>query len=114
MLLTCNVVSFVQQQMPAGSVETLAESAQNVRLLVLQRDASRHFVMMRFACQLQPLRHLMSHTHTLLLFQPIFTRKDTPQAFQWRIRNLPYPLPTYQVSIDDEKQQIVVRTTNKK
>ncbi len=27
--------------------------------------------------------------------QPIFTRVDTKTAFQWRIRNLPYPIETY-------------------
>merc|ERR1719160_27626 len=45
---------------------------------------------------------------------PIFLRKDTPEQFQWRIRNLPYPADVYSVTIDDEKQQIVVRTSNKK
>jgi hypothetical protein len=45
---------------------------------------------------------------------PIFLRKDTPEHFQWRIRNLSYPANVYSVSIDHEKQQIVVRTTNKK
>jgi len=45
---------------------------------------------------------------------PIFLRKDTPEHFQWRIRNLLYPADVYSVTIDDEKQQIVVRTSNKK
>jgi len=45
---------------------------------------------------------------------PIFLRKDTPEHFQWRIRNLSYPANVYSVSIDHEKQQIVVRTSNKK
>merc|ERR1712091_198574 len=45
---------------------------------------------------------------------PIFLRKDTPEHFQWRIRNLPYPADVYSVTIDHEKQQIVVRTSNKK
>lgn len=45
---------------------------------------------------------------------PIFLRKDTPEQFQWRIRNLPYPADVYSVTIDHEKQQIVVRTSNKK
>merc|ERR1719401_508715 len=45
---------------------------------------------------------------------PIFLRKDTPEHFQWRIRNLPYSADVYTVSIDHEKQQIVVRTSNKK
>eukprot|EP00913_Durusdinium_trenchii_P034970 g32712.t1 len=45
---------------------------------------------------------------------PIFLRKDTPEHFQWRIRNLPYPADVYSVSVDHEKQEIVVRTSNKK
>jgi len=45
---------------------------------------------------------------------PIFLRKDTPEHFQWRIRNLPYPSNVYSVTIDHENQDIVVRTSNKK
>lgn len=45
---------------------------------------------------------------------PIFLRKDTPEHFQWRIRNLAYPADVYSVTIDHEKQQILVRTSNKK
>ena len=43
---------------------------------------------------------------------PVVRRKDTLNAFQWRIRNLPYPIDTYNLSI--EGNQIVVRTSNKK
>ncbi|KAJ3104482.1 hypothetical protein HDU96_008914 [Phlyctochytrium bullatum] len=43
---------------------------------------------------------------------PQLSRKDTRDEFVFRIRNLPYPKPTYQLSIEDRK--IVVRTTNKK
>ncbi|KAL7060941.1 hypothetical protein AAHC03_09800 [Spirometra sp. Aus1] len=46
--------------------------------------------------------------------QPIFGRLDTKNDFQWRIRNLPYPLSTYQLSIEDDGEAIVLRTTNKK
>lgn len=46
--------------------------------------------------------------------QPIFLRKDTPEHFQWRIRNLSYPSDVYSVKVDHEKQDIVVRTSNKK
>eukprot|EP00927_Polykrikos_kofoidii_P012697 TRINITY_DN15500_c0_g1_i1.p1 TRINITY_DN15500_c0_g1~~TRINITY_DN15500_c0_g1_i1.p1 ORF type:complete len:306 (+),score=58.51 TRINITY_DN15500_c0_g1_i1:81-998(+) len=45
---------------------------------------------------------------------PIFLRKDTPEQFQWRIRNLPYPASVYSVTVDQDKQEIVVRTSNKK
>ncbi|CAH8437603.1 unnamed protein product [Schistosoma turkestanicum] len=43
---------------------------------------------------------------------PLFSRSDAPHAFQWRIRNLPYPLDVYKVSVEDEN--ILLRTTNKK
>ncbi|CAH8483453.1 unnamed protein product [Heterobilharzia americana] len=43
---------------------------------------------------------------------PLFSRIDTPNAFQWRVRNLPYPLEVYKVTIEDES--IVLQTTNKK
>lgn len=45
---------------------------------------------------------------------PVFLRRDSPRAFVFRIRNLRYSRDVYQLSIDDEKQQIVLRTTNKK
>lgn len=46
--------------------------------------------------------------------QPIFVRKDTALSFQWRIRNLPYPIETYNVTADPENRTITVRTSNKK
>ncbi len=45
---------------------------------------------------------------------PTLVRKDRPHAFEWRIRNLPYPKSTYSVTVDAEAQQVVVRTSNKK
>ena len=33
---------------------------------------------------------------------------------EWRIRNLPYPLSTYSVTVSPEERVIIVRTTNKK
>merc|ERR1712178_188065 len=45
---------------------------------------------------------------------PILVRKDRPHAFEWRIRNLPYPKPTYTVTVDAENNQLIVRTSNKK
>lgn len=45
---------------------------------------------------------------------PVFLRKDTPEHLQWRIRNLTYPADVYSVTVDHEKQDIVVRTSNKK
>ncbi|XP_067932086.1 protein DPCD-like [Watersipora subatra] len=43
---------------------------------------------------------------------PAVARKDNLESFQWRIRNLTYPIDTYLLSIEDNK--IVVRTSNKK
>ena len=45
---------------------------------------------------------------------PVFVSRDSKIFFEWRIRNIPYPIETYELSVDDEKQQIVLRTTNKK
>eukprot|EP00694_Reclinomonas_americana_P006601 EC796990.1.p2 GENE.EC796990.1~~EC796990.1.p2 ORF type:complete len:207 (+),score=72.15 EC796990.1:39-659(+) len=45
---------------------------------------------------------------------PVMIRKDSDDAFQWRIRNLPYPKDTYQVTVDTQNDTIVVRTTNRK
>ena len=46
--------------------------------------------------------------------QPLLSRKDTKAAFQWRIRNLPYPADVYSVTCDQAARSVVVRTTNKK
>ena len=46
--------------------------------------------------------------------QPSMTRKDTKDCFQWRVRNIEYPPEVYEITADTEKNQIVVRTTNKK
>ncbi|GIL92690.1 hypothetical protein Vretimale_19430 [Volvox reticuliferus] len=45
---------------------------------------------------------------------PLFSRKDTHDCFQWRVRNLGYPPENYQVSIDHSDRKIVIRTANKK
>ena len=45
--------------------------------------------------------------------QPMVTRVDTDQLFEWRIRNLPYPKEVYQVTAETPVD-VVVRTTNKK
>jgi len=45
---------------------------------------------------------------------PIFTRKDNSKSFQWRIRNLPYPLDVYSVTVNEEGDSIIIRTSNKK
>lgn len=45
---------------------------------------------------------------------PVFIRKDTNDRFEWRIRNLPYPKDNYIIEVDHQKQQIVLKTVNKK
>jgi len=44
----------------------------------------------------------------------VCVRADTRQSFEWRIRNLPYSIETYDVTVDQSGRAIVVRTTNKK
>lgn len=39
---------------------------------------------------------------------------DTRELFQWRVRNLPYPADVFQLSIDQDQRQVVIRTTIKK
>lgn len=46
--------------------------------------------------------------------QPILTKRITRINIEWRIRNLPYPLETYAVTVDATRKTIIVRTTNKK
>lgn len=46
------------------------------------------------------------------VLQPTVSRRDVRSSWEWRIRNLPYPVGVYQVTI--EARQVVVRTTNKK
>lgn len=45
---------------------------------------------------------------------PVFSRNDTAEHFQWIVTNLPYPASTYDITVDSAKQQIVIRTSNKK
>ena len=45
---------------------------------------------------------------------PLFIRKDKQKEFQWRIRNLKGDADNFMVECDKDKQQIVIRTKNKK
>ncbi|KAH9500101.1 hypothetical protein Btru_076598 [Bulinus truncatus] len=45
---------------------------------------------------------------------PVFIRKDTKSHFQWRIRNLPYPLENYKITTKPQEGLIVLSTVNKK
>ena len=45
---------------------------------------------------------------------PIFIRKDTKENFEYRIRNLKGDADNFMVDIDKDKDEIVIRTKNKK
>ena len=45
---------------------------------------------------------------------PIFIRKDTKENFEYRIRNLKGDADNFLVDIDKDKDEIVIRTKNKK
>lgn len=45
---------------------------------------------------------------------PLFCRLDRIDCFEFRVRNLPYPKPTYSVTLDQADRKVVVRTSNKK
>jgi len=45
---------------------------------------------------------------------PVFVRQDNIKLFQWRIRNLPYTIDNYDISLDEQQRQITIRTQNKK
>jgi hypothetical protein len=45
---------------------------------------------------------------------PFCFRQDEPGVWAWRIRQMPWPAPNYEVDVDPVKNQIVVRTKNKK
>lgn len=41
-------------------------------------------------------------------------RCDTPREFVWRVRNVPWPADTYEVTVEAEAREVVLRTTNRK
>ena len=44
----------------------------------------------------------------------MFCPREVREAWEWRVRNLPYPKETYSVTLDEEKDQLVLRTSNRK
>ncbi|KAL1501607.1 hypothetical protein ABEB36_006904 [Hypothenemus hampei] len=46
--------------------------------------------------------------------QPFVSRRITKKSLEWRIRNLPYPVDVYSVTIEKETYSLIVRTSNKK
>ncbi|OQS05859.1 DPCD isoform X1 [Thraustotheca clavata] len=45
---------------------------------------------------------------------PIFLCREDTEHWEWRVRNLPYPKENYSVTVEEETQSIVIRTSNKK
>ena len=45
---------------------------------------------------------------------PEWHAKDAFQWWEWHVTNISFPVNTYSVTVDAEKQQLVLRTTNKK
>jgi hypothetical protein len=54
---------------------------------------------------------LISSNTTL---NPSFLAQDAPRHFVFAVRNCPWPLATYSLSVDAEKDELVLRTSNKK
>lgn len=46
--------------------------------------------------------------------QPVVIHRVTRNKLEWRIRNIPYPIEYYNITVDPSEKCIVVRTTNKK
>ena len=46
--------------------------------------------------------------------QPTFHPSDAGATLEWRVRNLAFEPHVYQLSIDDTKEHIQLKTTNKK
>uniref|UniRef100_U5ELK9 Protein DPCD n=1 Tax=Corethrella appendiculata TaxID=1370023 RepID=U5ELK9_9DIPT len=46
--------------------------------------------------------------------EPFLVKRITRHAIEWRIRNLPYPIEVYSVSVDVANKSLIVRTANKK
>ena len=55
-----------------------------------------------------------AYYYIMSFLQPIFVRVDSRKSFEWRVRNLPYSIDNYDVTVDQESQSIVIRTNNKK
>jgi hypothetical protein len=45
---------------------------------------------------------------------PICVRRDTRRQFQWRIRNISFPVEVYQVTVTPQEHTVIIRTLNKK
>jgi hypothetical protein len=45
---------------------------------------------------------------------PSFHARDTAEAWEWRVRNVPYAKEIYTITVEPETQELVLRTSNKK
>lgn len=45
---------------------------------------------------------------------PTWCQRDSTTAFVFEVGNIPYPIETYAVTVDVEKNELVLRTSNKK
>ena len=45
---------------------------------------------------------------------PVCVRRDTRRQFQWRVRNIAFPVEIYQVTVSPEEHAVTIRTSNKK
>ena len=45
---------------------------------------------------------------------PVFMRFDTETHYQWLVQYIPFPADTYEVTVNENKNQIIIKTTNKK
>lgn len=62
----------------------------------------------------QAMRSIQNEEIMVSFMQPVFMRQDTKDSFQWRIRNLPYPLDIYDCTVNENQREIILRTSNKK
>ena len=45
---------------------------------------------------------------------PIFMRFDSDSYFQWYVKKIPYPADTYEINVNEDKNNFVIKTKNKK
>ena len=45
---------------------------------------------------------------------PIFMRTDTETHFQWYVKYIPYPTDNYDISVNEEANNYIIKTKNKK
>eukprot|EP00798_Chlamydomonas_sp_ICE-L_P025073 gene25073-10725_t len=76
----------------------------------LGREAEWEYLVGDAPIRWDPLQGIMKESSQ----NPIFSRKDSKDVFQWRVRNLPYSADVFSVSVEEADRKIVIRTSNKK